>query len=111
MRTIPMSEDEEELHGEAVQMADWKAPPEEVLKSVDELLEPHGLEIVQYDTQDDSYLFRIERRMNEWLKKRLLAMLGELTASSHDAMRDAIEKLLLEMGVSQDEIDAPHGSP
>ena len=42
--------------------ADWKESPGEVLKTIDQLLKPHGLEIVEHDAQSDTYMFTIERR-------------------------------------------------
>lgn len=43
--------------------ADWKDSIATVLDVIDGLLEPHGLEVVTYDTNADDYAFKIEKRM------------------------------------------------
>lgn len=44
---------------------DWKDSVAVTLEAVDDLLADHGLEIVQYDTGQDAYQFKIERRVVE----------------------------------------------
>lgn len=62
MRTIPMPESgEPEADGVKVGYADWKDTAGTVLDAIDGLLEAHGLEIVQYDTQSDEYIFKVEK--------------------------------------------------
>ena len=41
--------------------ADWKAPPETVLASVDEQLKAHGLEVTIYDNDSDTVQFAIKK--------------------------------------------------
>lgn len=43
--------------------ADWKESVATVLDVIDGLLEPHGLEIVQFDTGADDYAFKVENRL------------------------------------------------
>jgi hypothetical protein len=63
MKTIPMLEDPDALNDDpTVGSVDWRDSPETVLKTVDALLAPHGLEIVVSDTRTDEYKFRIETR-------------------------------------------------
>lgn len=40
----------------------WDDSPKTVLEMVDELLAPHGLEIVRFETGADDYLFQIKKR-------------------------------------------------
>lgn len=42
--------------------ADWKESIATALDVIDGLLEPHGLEVVQFDTAADDYAFKIEKR-------------------------------------------------
>jgi len=43
--------------------ADGRTSPEDILKIVDGLLKPHGLEVVQYQgSRPDLYIVRIDRR-------------------------------------------------
>jgi hypothetical protein len=49
-------------HNKEVQTADWKESVDEVLKEVDKQLKPHGLEVVQIDTQSDTYAWYIKER-------------------------------------------------
>jgi len=42
--------------------ADWKASPAEVLKSVDEQLKAHGLQVMLLEDGSDTYAWRIELR-------------------------------------------------
>jgi len=46
----------------AVGYADWKERPTTVLEAVDRLLDPFGLEVVEFDTGGDWHEFRIEKR-------------------------------------------------
>ena len=67
MRTLPHSameavRDEDGDLDATVRTLDWKAGAGDVLEAVDSLLAPLGLEVVQYDTQSDTYVFRIEKR-------------------------------------------------
>jgi hypothetical protein len=41
---------------------DWKADPENVLEQIDSQLRDHGLEVVIYDEDSDTYLWTIVRR-------------------------------------------------
>jgi len=50
------------LDDESCEVVDWKEKPGEVLKDVDDLLKPFGLEIIMRDAQDDSFHFKIGRR-------------------------------------------------
>jgi len=50
------------LDDESFEVVDWKEKPGEVLKDVDDLLKPFGLEIIMRDAQDDSFHFKIGRR-------------------------------------------------
>jgi hypothetical protein len=50
------------LDDESFEVVDWKEKADEVLKSVDALLKPFGLEVIMRDAQDDSYHFKIGRR-------------------------------------------------
>ena len=59
MRTEPVID---AIDDETVQIVDWKESPASVLEAVDFLLKRHGLEVVQLETGDDSYTFRIEKR-------------------------------------------------
>lgn len=61
MRTIPEPADLPE-DDRTSRIADWKEGPADVLESVDDLLKPHGLEIVLLDTRSDYYRFRVEKR-------------------------------------------------
>ena len=40
-------------------VADWKSNPDTVLKTVDNMLSEFGLEVVMYEQESDSYLFKI----------------------------------------------------
>lgn len=63
MRTRP-HEDYRRLdleNDETLGFLDWKEGVQATLESIDSLLVPHGLEVVQYDTQQDAYAFKIER--------------------------------------------------
>jgi hypothetical protein len=45
-----------------VGQADWKESPESILKTVDQLLKEHGLEIRIYDAKADSVFFDLAKR-------------------------------------------------
>ena len=47
---------------ESFAIEDFKAQPNEVLESVDDLLKPFGLEVVMLDAQDDSFRFKILKK-------------------------------------------------
>ena len=40
---------------------DWKEDVYSVLVAIDRLLDAHGIEVVMFDTQSDSYAFKLER--------------------------------------------------
>jgi hypothetical protein len=46
----------------SVSVQDWKAHVSDVLFAVDAQLEAHGLEVVMFDTQSDTYAFKIDKR-------------------------------------------------
>ena len=58
-------EEYEEDEEEAVGSVDWKEHADTILEIVDDQLAPFGLEIVQYDTHGDYYMWRIEKRAVE----------------------------------------------
>jgi hypothetical protein len=41
---------------------DWKDTIGQSLDALDDLLKPHGLEIVNYDGGSDDYMIRVEKR-------------------------------------------------
>lgn len=66
MRTIPMPEfdtdEEQDKFHDNVNMSDWREKPDSVLKDVDRELKKHGLEIIMYNVQADSYMWTIGPR-------------------------------------------------
>ena len=58
-------EEYEEDKDEAVGSVDWKEHADTILEIVDDQLAAFGLEIVQYDTHGDYYMWRIEKRAVE----------------------------------------------
>ena len=42
--------------------ADWRENPSDVLSTIDGLLEQHGLEILEYETEADFYLFEVVKK-------------------------------------------------
>jgi hypothetical protein len=52
----------EEYEDEAVGSVDWKEHADTILEIVDDQLATCGLEIVEYDTDGDYYMWRIEKR-------------------------------------------------
>lgn len=66
MRTIPTpkldSEEEQDKFFNNVNMSDWRANPASVLKDVDKELAKHGLEVVMYKFEGDSYVWTIGPR-------------------------------------------------
>jgi hypothetical protein len=54
----PDPEDNEENLG----VAHCREGPDDVLESVDRLLTEHGLEVVTFDTQSDTFVFAIRKR-------------------------------------------------
>jgi hypothetical protein len=59
MRTEPAPENI--LADDTIQQADYRAKPYEVLDAVDSQLLPYGLEVVLFDTGDDSYAWRLAK--------------------------------------------------
>jgi hypothetical protein len=59
------TEEYEEDEDEAVGSVDWKEHANTILEIVDDQLAAFGLEIVQYDTDGDYYMWRIEKRAVE----------------------------------------------
>lgn len=60
MRTIETDDPIDEIDGIAA--VDHRGSPDEVLNLVDGQLAAFGLEIVLYNTGDDTYAWRIEKR-------------------------------------------------
>jgi hypothetical protein len=56
-----ITEEYEEDEDEAVGSVDWKEHADTILEIVDDQLAAFGLEIVQYDTHGDYYMWRIEK--------------------------------------------------
>lgn len=57
MRTVAHDPDDETFRH-----ADWKDAADVVLEAVDQLLAPHGLEVVVSDDRSDTYHFKIDQR-------------------------------------------------
>jgi len=69
MRILQWPDDQDEvlnlLQSEAnIRTASWKQCSDEVLAAIDSQLEPHGLEVIQYERGSDQYIWRIEARTN-----------------------------------------------
>lgn len=63
MRTLPYEQFEALLDDDpGSRFLDWKDHPDMTLEAVDDLLVAFGLEVVQYDTGQDAYRFKIEKR-------------------------------------------------
>jgi len=54
----------DEFHSKGWRTADWKESPQTVLSSIDEQIRPFGLEVVEFYSQDDSYVWRVD-----WIAK------------------------------------------
>lgn len=57
------TEEYDQFADDSVCTVDWKEHASSVLEAIDFQLEPFGLEIVQYETGCDEYMWRIDKRM------------------------------------------------
>ena len=87
----------EEYEDEAVGSVDWKEHADTILEIVDDQLAAFGLEIVQYETDGDYYMWRIEKRA------------VQSGAQSEIVSLDAERQLRLTERISQKEIERNGG--
>jgi hypothetical protein len=90
-------EEYDEHEDEAVGSVDWKEHADTILEIVDDQLAAFGLEIVQYETDGDYYMWRIEKRA------------VESGAQSEIVSLDAERQLRLTKRISQIEIERNGG--
>jgi len=43
-------------------MGDWKDAPHDVAERLNDVLSDHGLELVEYDTESDQYMFSLQKK-------------------------------------------------
>ena len=60
MRTIEV--DDRDYDDETVGIAHWRGAADTIFETIDEQLEPFGLEIIIIDSGSSEYMWRIERR-------------------------------------------------
>lgn len=97
--TVEMAPDDRDDTG--IRMVDWKTSPSGVFEIVDDLLEAHGLEIVEHRTDADHHDFHIEPRLTgdaraAWDKEeaaRVKALKAEEAKRRDEAERRQYQRL------------------